>query len=136
MAERPRERKTDWKKGAFIALCVFPALTFLALYMHYPIEEPIAGLAFFVAFALAFCAYRLTGPLRAVFCLSNSQPSAITAMLGKFFSADNNGIIVKPAGLPHLKWLADIDFLSGHKPAFFPVFKTQLEYAFAGTVKE
>jgi raffinose/stachyose/melibiose transport system permease protein len=29
----------DWKRGVFIAVCVFPALAFLAVFLYYPIAE-------------------------------------------------------------------------------------------------
>jgi raffinose/stachyose/melibiose transport system permease protein len=34
-----RGKPRDWKRTVFIALCVLPALGFLAVFMYYPIEE-------------------------------------------------------------------------------------------------
>ena len=41
-ASAPTARKTgirDWKRGAFVALCIAPAFAFLAVFLYYPIVE-------------------------------------------------------------------------------------------------
>ncbi|HUW40072.1 MAG TPA: sugar ABC transporter permease [Rectinemataceae bacterium] len=34
-----KTRARDWKRGAFVFLCVLPAILFLAVFLYYPIEE-------------------------------------------------------------------------------------------------
>lgn len=79
-------------------------------------------LAFAVAFALSYYANRLTGPLRAVFYLSNVLPSAITAMLGKYIFTPNYGLIASFARLVGWKALGSVDFLGDPRFAFWAVF--------------
>ncbi len=79
-------------------------------------------LAFLVAFSLTFYANKMTGPLRAIFYLSNVLPSAITAMLGKFIFAPKYGIIASLSNALGLKWLGAIDFLGNPNLAFWSVF--------------
>ncbi|MCX7026796.1 MAG: sugar ABC transporter permease, partial [Spirochaetes bacterium] len=79
-------------------------------------------LAFLIAFGLTYYSNRLSNPLRAIFYLSNILPSAITAMLGKFVFAPNNGIVVSIGKLLGWKWLATADFLGNPKFAFWSIF--------------
>jgi raffinose/stachyose/melibiose transport system permease protein len=79
-------------------------------------------LSFVIAFSLTFYANRFTGPLKAVFYLSNVLPSAITAMMGKFIFAPKSGIIASLAGALGIKWLGAVDFLGNPKLAFWSVF--------------
>jgi ABC-type sugar transport system permease subunit len=83
------------------------------------IQLPIA---FAIAFALTYYRNRLTGPLRAIYYLSNVLPSAITAMLGKFIFAPKYGIIASLANALGWKWLAGMDFLGNPELAFWAVF--------------
>jgi raffinose/stachyose/melibiose transport system permease protein len=79
-------------------------------------------LAFAIAFSLTYYANRLTGPLRAIFYLSNVLPSAITAMLGKFIFAPKFGIVSSLANALGWKWLGSTDFLGNPNLAFWSVF--------------
>jgi ABC-type sugar transport system permease subunit len=79
-------------------------------------------LAFAIAFSLTYYANRLTGPLRAIFYLSNVLPSAITAMLGKFICATKFGIVSSLANALGWKWLGSTDFLGNPNLAFWSVF--------------
>lgn len=79
-------------------------------------------LAFLIAFSLTFYTNKLTGPLKAVFYLSNVLPSAITAMLGKFIFAPKYGIIASLSSTLGWKWLGGIDFIGNPDLAFWSVF--------------
>jgi len=155
----------------FVALCLFPALAFLGLFLYYPIEETFrlslmkssglgaadvfvgldnylklftneefqAGLfhvfgwafwsiviqlplSFAIAFSLTFYKNKLTGPLRAIYYLANILPSAITALLGKFIFASNNGILTSVATALGMTDLAGIDWFGDANMAFWTVF--------------
>lgn len=160
----------DWKRPAFVALWLAPAVVFLVVFMYYPIIETfrlsffkssgfeqevfiglgnyaklfadaefLAGLehvftwafwsvaiqiplAFVIAFSLTYYANKFTGPLKAVFYLSNVLPSAITAMLGKFIFAPRFGIVASLAEQFGWKWLGSIDFLGNPNLAFWSLF--------------
>jgi raffinose/stachyose/melibiose transport system permease protein len=79
-------------------------------------------LSFAIAFSLTYYANSFTGPLRAIFYLSNVLPSAITAMLGKFIFAPKYGIVASFAKAVGMKWLGGIDFLGNPDLAFWSVF--------------
>jgi raffinose/stachyose/melibiose transport system permease protein len=79
-------------------------------------------LAFLIAFALTYFTNRFTGPLRAIFYLSNVLPSAITAMLGRFVFTPKTGIIASLAQALGWEWLANVDFLGDPRLAFWSVF--------------
>lgn len=79
-------------------------------------------LAFFIAFALTYYANKLSNTLKAIFYLANVLPSAITAMLGKFVFAPQNGIVVSIGKVLGWKWLAGADFLGNPKFAFWSIF--------------
>jgi ABC-type sugar transport system permease subunit len=79
-------------------------------------------LAFFIAFALTCYANKLSNTLKAIFYLANVLPSAITAMLGKFVFAPQNGIVVSIGKVLGWKWLAGADFLGNPKFAFWSIF--------------
>ncbi|HTH13123.1 MAG TPA: sugar ABC transporter permease [Spirochaetia bacterium] len=78
--------------------------------------------SFAIAFSLTFYKNKLTGPLKAVYYLANILPSAITALLGKFIFASNNGIITSLAHLMGLEGLANVDWFGDPNLAFWTVF--------------
>lgn len=79
-------------------------------------------LSFAVAFSLTFYKNKLTGPLRAIYYLANILPSAITALLGKFIFASNNGILTSIATALGLQGLANVDWFGDPNLAFWTVF--------------